>query len=172
MFENGNINRGCLVGDSAYPLKNHLLTPVLNPSNPHEEAYKDAHAKTRAPIERAFGVLKMRFRCIDRSGGTLLFRPERACRIVTACVVLHNICINNNVPVPRNRNNYRIFQQSDNVIFQGVNNDGAEVRRRLIQTRFWELSNCHLFFEYCVHSNFIKISKLFLLLYILVMIEW
>lgn len=136
MFENGNINRGCLVGDSAYPLKNHLLTPVLNPSNPHEEAYNDAHAKTRAPIERAFGVLKMRFRCIDRSGGTLLFRPERACGIVTACVVLHNICIKNNVHVPRNINNYRVFQQPDNVIYQGVNNDGAEVRRRLIQTRF------------------------------------
>lgn len=134
MFENCNINRGCLVGDSACPLKNHLLTPVLNPSNPHGEAYNDAHAKTRAPIERAFGVLKMRFRCIERSGGTLLFRPERAFGIVTAYVVLHNICIKNNVHVPRNINNHHVFQQPDNVIFQGVNNDGAEVRR-LIQTR-------------------------------------
>ena len=44
------------------------------------------------------------------TGWILLFRPERACGIVTAYVVLLNICINNNVPVPRNRNNYRVFQ--------------------------------------------------------------
>lgn len=85
--------------------------------------------KPGPPIERAFGVLKMRFRCIDRSGGTLLFRPEKACEIVTACVVLHNICLKNNVHVPRNINNYRVFQQPDNVIYQGVNNDGAEILR-------------------------------------------
>ena len=33
----------------------------------------------------------MRFPCTDHSGGTLLFRPERACRIVTTCVVLHRM---------------------------------------------------------------------------------
>ena len=128
--------RGWLLGDSAYPLRKYLLTPMINPSNPQQVAYNEAHAKTRAPVERAFGVLKMRFRCIDHSGGTLLFRPERACQIVTACVVLHNICTKNNVPVPSNRNQHR-FQQPDNVVYQGINNDGAEVRRRLIQTRFW-----------------------------------
>lgn len=153
------------------PVKESLTNTRLEPKQPHEEAYNDAHAKTRAPIERAFAVLKMRFRIIDRYGGTLLFRPERACGILTACMVLHNICIKNNVHVPRNINNYRVFQQPDNVIFQGVNNDGAEVRRRLIQTRFWDQSNCHISFEYCVHSNYIKFSKLFLLLYILVMIK-
>lgn len=58
MFENSNINRGCLIGDSAYPLKNHLLTPVLNPSNAHEEAYNDANAKTRAPLSERLVTLK------------------------------------------------------------------------------------------------------------------
>lgn len=76
MFENGNINRGCLVVDSAYPLKNHLLTPVLNPSNPMRRHTMMPTLKPGPPIERAFGILKMRFRCIDRSGGTLLFRPR------------------------------------------------------------------------------------------------
>lgn len=31
MFENGNINRGYLVGDSACPLKYYLLIPVTEP---------------------------------------------------------------------------------------------------------------------------------------------
>ncbi|XP_061173676.1 putative nuclease HARBI1 [Saccostrea echinata] len=135
IFENGNIARSWLVGDSAYPLKKYLLIFLLNPSNPQQEAYNEAQAKTRASIEKAFGVLKMRFRCTDRSGGILIFRPERAFRIVAACVVLHNICTKNNVPVPRNRYQYRFIQQPDNVVYQGVNNDGAEVRI-LIQTRF------------------------------------
>lgn len=40
--------------------KKYLLIPVFNPSNPHEEAYNDAHARTRNPVERSFGGLKMR----------------------------------------------------------------------------------------------------------------
>jgi hypothetical protein len=137
LFENGDINRGWLLGDSAYPLKKYLLTPVLTPSNPHEEAYNEAHARTRNTIERSFGVLKMRFRCTDHSGGTLLFHPSRACRIITACVVLHNICIHNRVPVPRPQNprGNRLIPP-DNYVYQGPNNDGMEVRRRLIETRF------------------------------------
>ncbi|XP_062592632.1 putative nuclease HARBI1 [Saccostrea cucullata] len=59
LFENGGIRRGWLLGDSAYPLKKYLMTPVLNPSNHRELAYNDAHAKTRNPIERSFGVLKI-----------------------------------------------------------------------------------------------------------------
>ena len=91
MFESGNIARGWLPGHCANPLikKRYLLTPVLNPTNPHQDVYDKAYIQTRNPIERAFIVLKMRFPCTDHSGGKLLFRPERACRIVTTCVVLH-----------------------------------------------------------------------------------
>ncbi|XP_062587653.1 putative nuclease HARBI1 [Saccostrea cucullata] len=136
LFENGGIRRGWLLGDSAYPLKKYLMTPVLNPSNPRELAYNDAHAKTRNPIERSFGVLKMRFRCIDHSGGTLLFHPARACKIVTACVVLHNLCTDHNVPVPQAQNPGAYLNPPDNYVYQGPNNDGAEIRQRLILSRF------------------------------------
>ncbi|XP_061186799.1 putative nuclease HARBI1 [Saccostrea echinata] len=137
LFENGYIRRGWLLGDSAYPLKNYLMTPVLNPSNLRELAYNDAHAKTRNPIERSFGVLKMRFRCIDHSVGTLLFHPTKACRIVTACVVLHNLCTDHNVPVPQAQNPgaYQL-NPPDIYVYQGPNNDGAEIRQRLILSRF------------------------------------
>lgn len=114
-----------------------MSNPVLNPSNNQEEAYIGAHARTRNPIEKRFWVLKMRFRCIDLSEETLLFHPSRAWRIITACAVLHNICIDNHVPGPRPQNTLgNRFIPPYNYVYQGPNNDGMEVRRRLIHTRF------------------------------------
>lgn len=60
-FENKQID-GWLLGDSGYPLKPWLLTPFLNPSSNGEEKYNRCHKSTRNVIERAFGLLKSRFR--------------------------------------------------------------------------------------------------------------
>nr|XP_027237757.1 putative nuclease HARBI1 [Penaeus vannamei] len=49
--------------DSAYPLLPFLLTPVANPVGQREVRYNISHSKARNTI-RAFGVLKMRFRCL------------------------------------------------------------------------------------------------------------
>jgi len=51
------------------------------------------HSKTRNVIEHCFGVLKSRFRCLDKSGGALLYTTDKACKLVTATAVLHNFCI-------------------------------------------------------------------------------
>nr|XP_027207049.1 putative nuclease HARBI1 [Penaeus vannamei] len=48
--------------DSAYPLLPFLLTPVANPVGQREFRCNISHSKARNTIERAFGVLKMRFR--------------------------------------------------------------------------------------------------------------
>ncbi|KAJ3665365.1 hypothetical protein Zmor_000862 [Zophobas morio] len=47
-----------LLGDSGYPCKLFLLTPLLHPRTPAEVAYNTAHKKTRNTVERCFGVLK------------------------------------------------------------------------------------------------------------------
>ena len=89
-----------LAGDSGYPLEPWLLTPLSNATTPSEQAYNNAHTKTRSVIERCFGLLKSRFRCLDRSGGTLLYTPEKTCQLITAAAVLHNFCVSRHLPAP------------------------------------------------------------------------
>lgn len=52
-----------LIGDSGYPLQPFLMTPVSNAGEgTPEQRYNTRHAAARNCIERAIGVLKMRFR--------------------------------------------------------------------------------------------------------------
>jgi hypothetical protein len=136
LFERGTIAEGWLLGDSGYPLRPWLLTPVNNPTTNAEERYNAAHIRTRNVIERAFGVLKSRFRSLDTSGGTLMYSPRKACDITVACVILHNICISNRIPIqdPDPRDAGRIQR----VQYHGHINDGVNVRGRLIAGRFSE----------------------------------
>lgn len=71
-----------------------MLTPLNHPVTNAEMRYQKAHTKTRCSIERAFGLLKSRFRCLDDSGGILSYSPQKVCHITVACCVLHNLCLN------------------------------------------------------------------------------
>ncbi|KAL6470507.1 hypothetical protein MHYP_G00216260 [Metynnis hypsauchen] len=81
----------CQLGDSGYALQTWLMTPLCNPQTDRERRYNSLHSRTRSVVERAIGQLKSRWRCLDRTGGMLLYRPEKVCRIVRACGVLHNV---------------------------------------------------------------------------------
>uniref|UniRef100_A0A3B3SEJ8 Putative nuclease HARBI1 n=1 Tax=Paramormyrops kingsleyae TaxID=1676925 RepID=A0A3B3SEJ8_9TELE len=50
---------------------------------------EQALCRTRARIEMTFGHLKERFQCLKR----LRVAPDRACDIIVACSILHNIAI-------------------------------------------------------------------------------
>uniref|UniRef100_A0AAR2LUK6 Putative nuclease HARBI1 n=1 Tax=Pygocentrus nattereri TaxID=42514 RepID=A0AAR2LUK6_PYGNA len=82
-----------------YPLKRWLLTPFPNPQSTEERRYSDVHTLTRSVVERTIGLLKGRWRCLDASGGRLLYNPEKVCRIVRACAVLHNMAQQNGLPL-------------------------------------------------------------------------
>ncbi|KAL2092826.1 hypothetical protein ACEWY4_012624 [Coilia grayii] len=59
IFEAGGIN-GILLGDSGYPLKRWLMTPIVAPRTQQEQRYNTIHATTRSTVERCIGVLKRR----------------------------------------------------------------------------------------------------------------
>ena len=85
-FESGQFS-GVLLGDKGYACLPYLLTPYQETQTEAQHNYNVAHARTRARIEMAFGLIKSRFQCLNY----LRVIPQRACDIVVACVVLHNI---------------------------------------------------------------------------------
>ncbi|XP_042147577.1 uncharacterized protein LOC121836682 [Ixodes scapularis] len=60
--------------------------------------YKDLFHK-RSVLERCIGLLKSRFQCLQRHR-TLYYHPTTATVIISACAVLHNICLSSREPEP------------------------------------------------------------------------
>ncbi|XP_031339432.1 putative nuclease HARBI1 [Photinus pyralis] len=102
LHEAGNKNY-FLLGDSGYPLRSWLLTPLEYEPRPNipEHFYNSRHKTIRSTIERCNGVLKMRFRCLLKHR-VLHYSPEKASKIINACVLLHNLCIEHNIETPQN----------------------------------------------------------------------
>ena len=117
----------------------------MNPNTQAEIRYNRAHTHTRVVIERCFGVTKQRFRCLHKSGGSMTYAPGKCCKIILACMILHNMCIDANVPLPdddededdSDDNDDNNDGHNDRAAFDVRNErDGFEVRRHLINTRF------------------------------------
>ncbi|KAL2095648.1 hypothetical protein ACEWY4_007796 [Coilia grayii] len=128
-LEAGRVRNGWLL--CGYALRMWLLTPLANPQTVREQRYNDMHARTRSVVKRAIGQLTgadrcTDWRCLDRSGGMLLYHPEKVCRIVHACGVLHNIALRRGVPLRE------AMEHADNPD-PGPNNERAN--RDAIQTR-------------------------------------
>ena len=75
------------------------MTPILNPASAAEHHYNRAHIQSRAVIERTFGVLKSRMRSLDRTGGAMVYSPQKVCKIVVASCIIHNIAIRHGMPL-------------------------------------------------------------------------
>ncbi|KAL0879439.1 hypothetical protein ABMA27_003190 [Loxostege sticticalis] len=87
-YENGMFGNKWLLGDSAYPLKPYLLTPLLNPQTRGQQLYNEAHIRTRNVIERCFGVWIRRFPVVAL---TLRLSLPRANAVIIATAILFNI---------------------------------------------------------------------------------
>lgn len=124
---------GHLLGDSGYPCRRYLLTPVAAPSNHHEEAYNRSHINTQNTIERAFGVLKRRFAYL---GTTMRTSLDNTKAIVVASVVLHNIAVRTRLVLPGD-NEEAIVNQVDNQYQGGHENiQGRLKRQQIIRSHF------------------------------------
>ncbi|XP_013882495.1 putative nuclease HARBI1 [Austrofundulus limnaeus] len=89
-----------MAGDRGYALASWLMTPLTIPQTRQECLYNQLHTRTRAVVERTIGVLKARWMCLDTAGGKLLYTSEKACQIILACCILHNIAVKEGVPFP------------------------------------------------------------------------
>ncbi|KAM7289321.1 putative nuclease HARBI1 isoform X1 [Ixodes scapularis] len=102
-LEQGQVPRDgrFLLGDSGYPLEPWLITPV--PGNHATSTacgrFNKAHSSIRSVVERCIGLLKNRFRCLQRHRA-LYYHPSTATAIISACAVLHNICLASREPEP------------------------------------------------------------------------
>ncbi|KAM7313318.1 putative nuclease HARBI1 isoform X1 [Ixodes scapularis] len=102
-LEQGQVPRDgrFLLGDSGYPLEPWLITPV--PGNHATSTacgrFNKAHSSIRSVVERCIGLWKNRFRCLQRHRA-LYYHPSTATAIISACAVLHNICLASSEPEP------------------------------------------------------------------------
>ncbi|XP_045491609.1 putative nuclease HARBI1 [Colias croceus] len=100
LHENGELT--WLLGDSGYPQRAWLMTPILNAEpGSRAEVYTTRHLQARNCIERCFGVLKARWRCLLKHR-TLHYHPRVASEVTIACCVLHNIALDAKLPPPNN----------------------------------------------------------------------
>lgn len=84
-----------LLGDSAYPISENLMTPFRAYGNLTEEQieFNRRFCSTRVKIENTFGLLKQRFRQLIR---TDMWRVLKTSKFILSCCVMHNLCIERN----------------------------------------------------------------------------
>ncbi|XP_040073807.1 uncharacterized protein LOC115328489 [Ixodes scapularis] len=78
-----------------------LITPVpgFHATSTACGRFNKARSSMRSVVERCIGLLKSRFRCLQRHR-TLYYPPTTATVIISACAVLHNICLSSEEPEP------------------------------------------------------------------------
>ena len=87
--------RPLVLGDGAYPLLPWLITPhQFGPALTRPQRnFNKKLSKERVHVERAFGILKARWRCLLKR---LDNRIENVSAVTIACITLHNFCQINN----------------------------------------------------------------------------
>ncbi|KAK3907657.1 Putative nuclease [Frankliniella fusca] len=136
---NTNIRNCVLIGDSGFALEPWLIVPFARGDEPEEDTpearFNKALCFDRCHIERAIGCMKERFRAINNER-VLHYDPVKACRIVIAITVLHNLCILARVPqyVAQNANNPVVNDENDHVAAEDdILARGRLVRNQMVQ---------------------------------------
>ncbi|KAL3195545.1 hypothetical protein MRX96_045598 [Rhipicephalus microplus] len=81
---------GVLLGDARYACQPYLFAPFSEPgpTDTPKGRYQKAQIKTRNVVERAFGVWKRRFPCLDMG---MQHKAKNIVHIITACAALDNL---------------------------------------------------------------------------------
>ena len=87
-----------MIGDAAYGLASYMLSPHTRTTglNAKRRNFNHFLSQLRGHVENAFGMLIMRFGCLYRK---LRVRFDRRAPLISACMRLHNFCIDANIAV-------------------------------------------------------------------------
>ncbi|KAI1896983.1 hypothetical protein AGOR_G00100530 [Albula goreensis] len=99
-FKSGKHGLSWLIGASCYCLEKHVLTPLAYVRKRPSMRYNEAHFKIQTVIQRTFGTLKSRFRCLNHLGSVQKCARSSYAELVNACCVLHNIAMKFSVALP------------------------------------------------------------------------
>ena len=110
-----------------------FITPYANPNGDPQERYNAAHKKARCLVERCIGIWKMCWRCLTKP---IMFRPDRASRIMSACAALHNHAIKHRIDLNEAIDVELVNQYQDHVVVNYRANNRFRARDQLVQRVF------------------------------------
>lgn len=128
-FEENEFPSALLLGDSGYPVRNYLLTPLLNPNTTAEQCYNEVQIRTRNIIERYYGVLKRRFPVLSLGMRLAL---QTAQDVIVATAVLHNVARDQNEEEPHIEIDVVEDGLSDDIVVQHARPRDNALRAKLI----------------------------------------
>jgi len=103
--------------DGIYPNFARFVKGKKEPILPEEKIFSDWLASARKDIERAFGVLQLKFQVMARPMHS--FTLEGCCDIASCCLILHNMCVSDRImgdPKLRYRADHSLDREVDEVI--------------------------------------------------------
>ncbi|KAE8739186.1 hypothetical protein FOCC_FOCC015309 [Frankliniella occidentalis] len=130
-----------LKGDSGYAYLPWLMTPLeIAPHGTPASSYNKLHAQCRNPVERCIGVLKARWRCMTLP---IHYVPGKAGKIINACAVLHNILLEERVPIPVDHELFMDAHENYFVDPDELRMLPAELRRQADANRQYLVEHAH-----------------------------
>ncbi|XP_057440015.1 uncharacterized protein LOC130731820 isoform X2 [Lotus japonicus] len=103
-------NMGYYLADGIYPPWATFVKTIPMPQGEKRQKFAKRQEGARKDVERAFGVLQSRFAIVR--GPSRFWHPNEMKSIMYACIILHNMCVEDE------RNTYR-----GNFVYDQVNND-------------------------------------------------
>lgn len=124
---------GIIVGDSAYPLKEWLIPPIVrNPNDEAEQRFLRSHRQARRVIEQAFGIMKEKFPCLK----LLRLNPQLSAKVVMCCAALCNLSREANEALPNGEG----LQADNNIDLRPLDAEADQVAGRGVN-RLQEIIN-------------------------------
>nr|CAI5835703.1 unnamed protein product [Callosobruchus analis] len=97
-FERGNFGDSLIVGDTGYPIKPYLITPLREVHNEAQALFNESLVRTRNTVERKYGVSKRKFPAL--AVGIRLKNLNTLQAMIVSTAILHNIVCDENERQP------------------------------------------------------------------------